>query len=233
MRIAAYQVPEYRGDLEAAITKLTATSPDADLACYPECFLQGYLTDNPHEHALDLRSPAFREVLRRLEAVRPALVFGVIEGDQDCIYNTAVLVRAGQLLGSYRKRHLLDGESCFTAGEDTPVLDLDGTLIGINICFDLQFPDGIAALAAQGATAVLAPCNNMMRRPTAAKYKNLHHPARQERAREGGVWLISSDVTGPPEASRISYGPTSAINPTGTVVAQVPLQTEGHLVVEI
>lgn len=234
MRIAAYQVPEYRLDLEAALTKLTTTAPDVDLACYPEGFLQGYLTDNTAaDHAIDLNSNAFRLVLSRLEPVQPALVFGLIERSGDRIYNTAVLIRAGRLLGTYRKRHLLAGESCFTPGEDTPVFDLDGTLIGINICYDLQFPDGIAALSRQGATVALCPCNNMMRRPTAAKYKDLHHPTRRQRAREGNVWLITADVTGPPNAPRISYGPTAAINPTGTVVSQVPLLTEGRIVVEV
>lgn len=234
MRIAAHQVPEYRRDLDAALASLTAAAPDADLACFPECHLQGYLTDaTAREHAIDLRSEAFDHVLRRLAAVRPALVFGLIERDGDRIHNTAVLVRAGQLLGSYRKRHLLPGESCFTPGTDTPVFDLDGTTIGINICYDLQSPDGITELARQGATVVLSPCNNMMRRATAAKYRDLHHPTRQARAREGALWLISADVTGPPDAERISYGPTSAINPTGTVVARVPLLTTGHITVEI
>lgn len=234
MRVAAYQVPEYRLDVEAALTKLTATDSDVDLACYPEGFLQGYLTDSAAaEHAIDLSSDAFRLVLSRLEPVQPALVFGLIERFGDRIYNTAVLVRAGQLLDTYRKRHLLDGESCFTPGEDTPVFDLDGTLIGINICYDLQFPDGIAALSCHGATVVLCPCNNLMRRPTAAKYKNLHHPTRQQRAREGNVWLFTADVTSPPNAPRISYGPTATINPTGKVVAQVPLLTEGRIVVEV
>lgn len=158
MRIAAYQVPEYRLDLESALTKLTATAPDVDLACYPEGFLQGYLTDNTAvEHAIDLSSDAFRHVLSRLEPVQPALVFGLIERSGDRIFNTAVLVRAGQLLGTYRKRHLLAGESCFTPGEDTPVFDLDSTLIGINICYDLQYPDGIAAINPTGTVVTQVP----------------------------------------------------------------------------
>jgi len=235
MRIAAHQVPEYRLDLDAALRQLESASPDVDLACFPECYLQGYLTDRAtaFEHALDLQSEEFHSVLIRLKRVEPALVFGLIERDHDRLYNTAVLVRQGQLLGSYRKRQLLDGETCFDAGDSNPVFELDGTVIGINICYDLQFPDGIAALSRQGASVVLCPCNNMMRRPTAAKYKSLHHPIRQQRAREGQVWLISADVTGPADGDRVCYGPTSVIDPAGTVVAQVPLLSEGRVVVEV
>lgn len=235
MRIAAYQVPEYRLDLDAALGQLESASLDVDLACFPECYLQGYLTDRAVacENAIDLQSEDFSKMLSRLASVEPALVFGLIEREGDRLYNTAVLVRGGQLVGSYRKRHLLDGEAGFDAGDSNPVFELDGTVIGINICYDLQFPDGIAALARQGASVVLCPCNNMMRRPTAAKYRELHHPIRQQRAREGAVWIISADVTGPGNADRVSYGPTSIIDPTGTVVAQVPLLTEGRVVVEI
>jgi predicted amidohydrolase len=234
MRIAAHQLPEHKLNLDAALHELQSAGSDVDLALFPEGHLQGYLTDPAvaNEHAIDLQSEAFDQVLGRLEGVGPALVFGLIERDQDRTYNTAVLVRAGRLLGSYRKRHLLDGESCFTPGDSTPVFELDGTVFGINICYDLQFPDGIAALSAQGASVVLCPCNNMMRPATASKYKELHHPPRQQRAREGGVWIISADVTGPADATRVSYGPTSAIDPTGTVVAQVPLLTEGRVVVD-
>lgn len=235
MRIAAHQVPEYRLDVESALRQLESARPDVEIACFPECYLQGYLTDRAvaSEHAIDLRSDEFGGLLARLEGVAPALVFGLIERDGDRLYNTAVVVRAGRLLGSYRKRHLLDGESCFSAGDGWPVFELDGTVFGINICFDLQFPDGIAELARQGATVVLCPCNNMMRRPVAAKYRELHHPIRQRRARESGVWIVCADVTGPADADRVCYGPTSVIDPTGTVVAQVPLLTDGHVTVEL
>jgi predicted amidohydrolase len=158
MRVAAYQVPEYRLDVESALRAMEAASSDVDLACFPECYLQGYLTERAvaSEHAIDLRSDEFARVLARLKSVGPALVFGLIERDGDRLFNTAVVVRAGRLLGRYRKRHLLDGEGCFAVGEGWPVIELDGRVFGINICFDLQFPDGIAALARQGATVVIA-----------------------------------------------------------------------------
>jgi predicted amidohydrolase len=73
----------------------------------------------------------------------------------------------------------------------------------------------------------------MMRRAAAAQYRELHHPIRQLRAREGGVWIVSADVTGPADGERVCYGPTSVIDPAGTVVAQVPLLTEGKVVVDL
>jgi hypothetical protein len=72
----------------------------------------------------------------------------------------------------------------------------------------------------------------MLRRPVAEQCKDLHHSMRADRARETGMWVVSSDVTGVRD-SRIAYGPTSVISPRGEVVQQVPLMTTGMVVTEI
>jgi len=234
LQVAAYQLAS-ASDLDAALRALQAADPAADVACFPECFLQGYLTDRDlaQHQALDLRSPQFDQLLDQLSTVRPMLVFGLIERDNAKLYNTAVVVHRGQLVGKYRKRNLLAGESLFTAGDSDPIFEVGDTTFGINICFDLQFPESAASLVRQGASLLLCPCNNMMRRATAEKYKYLHHQLRRRLALENNLWIISSDVTGPPDAERICYGPTSAINPSGAVVAQVPLFTPDHLSIQI
>jgi len=78
--------------------------------------------------------------------------------------NAAVLVdRAGRVAGIYRKVHpvapqgsdvLEDGT---TPGPGYPVFDCDFGRIGIQICFDMLYPDGWQALANQGAEIVALP----------------------------------------------------------------------------
>ena len=60
-RIAAAQTVEFREDIEAALTCVAdlaarAEAAGAALLCFPEGFLQGYLTDEAaaRRHALDL-----------------------------------------------------------------------------------------------------------------------------------------------------------------------------------
>ena len=64
----------------------------------------------------DLTSPAFEVVLSRLANAKPMLVLGMIEARQDLLFNTAVVVNHGRLVGSYRKTHLHAGETIFTPG---------------------------------------------------------------------------------------------------------------------
>jgi predicted amidohydrolase len=228
--VAACQVHDIHLDIEAALRVIEQCSADtkADLACFPECFLQGYITDAPlaQKYAINLASSAFAQILSRLSACKPMLVFGLIEEEAGQLFNTAVVVSRGELVGKYRKTHLLPGEGCFTAGTAYPVFECKGTPFGINICYDMQFAAAAAAVARQGATWLVCPANNMMRRENAEKYKELHHGMRIERAKENNIWIVSSDVTGT-RGERISYGPTSVISPEGVVVEQVPLMQTG------
>lgn len=239
VKVAACQVPDFQADLEGALSWIAAFSAKAHsqgikLLCFPECFLQGYLVDveQAQLYALDLSSAGFRQVLERLPQTGPMLVCGLIEQEGGRLFNTAVVVDRGRLLGRYRKTHLLEGERIFEPGSSYPIFEVDGLKFGINICYDTNFSEAAVALSAQGASLIVCPANNMMRREKAEEFKHLHNQIRAERARETGLWLISSDVTGARE-DRISYGPTAVISSEGKVVGQVPLLEVGMISAEI
>jgi predicted amidohydrolase len=239
LKIAASQVPDVREDQETALRWIQvhaqqASSAGAQLVCFPECFLQGYLTEEPlaRRHAIDLGSSAFDAILKQLEHLSPTLVFGLIEVESGILFNTAVVVDAGRLVGRYRKSHLLPGERLFQPGTSWPVFNTAGTVFGINICADTAIPKPAAAVASCGAKLIVCPANNMMKRATAEEWKDRHNEVRARRARENGVWLISADVTGQ-RGDRIAWGPTAVIDPSGNVVAQVPLSEIGLLVADI
>ncbi|MCF7689336.1 MAG: carbon-nitrogen hydrolase family protein [Cephaloticoccus sp.] len=211
-----------------------AQAEGVDLLCFPECFLQGYLTDAgpARRHAIDLRTARFQAILARLAPISPTLVVGLIEADRGKLYNTTVVISHGHLAGSYRKTHLLTSERIFTAGDSYPIFANKGLKFGINICYDTNFPEASAALANLGATVILCPANNMLPRDVAEQWKHRHNAVRCQRVKETGLWLISADVTGE-RADSISYGPTAAINPYGQVVAQVPLNEVGMIAVDV
>jgi predicted amidohydrolase len=211
-----------------------ADRQQVELVCFPECYLQGYLCDAraAGEQALILTSATFDTLLKRFSDFRCMFVFGFIERQSARLFNSAAVVHQGKLLGCYRKTHLLDGESMFEAGDGYPVFEIGRLRFGINICYDTNFSDSAAALANQGAELIVCPANNMMRVQVAERYKALHNEVRAMHAREHGVWLVSSDVTGERDG-RISYGPTAVIDSAGNVVAQVPLLQSGMVVADI
>ena len=239
VRIAAAQTPEFVGNIDAASVWLVSAAVQAEvegaaLLCLPEGFLQGYLTDekSARRHAIDLASVEFGAILARLPKTAPMVVFGMIEIENGRLFNTAAVVDRGNLVGRYRKAHLLRGEQCFDAGNDTHLFEVNGLRFGINICYDTNFPEAAEKIAALGASLIVCPANNMLGRKTADKYKDLHNQARGDRCRETGLWLVSSDVTGKREG-RISFGPTAILDPSGQVAAQLPLGEPGLLIFDL
>jgi predicted amidohydrolase len=239
VRIAAAQTLEYRENVEAALTCALhmirkAEAEGARLLCFPEGFLQGYLTEYEaaRRAAMDLGSQAFAAVMSRLADAGPMIVMGMIEVQDEALFNTAVVIEKGKLIGRYRKAHLLKGERFFQPGTETPVFTIDGLRFGINICYDTGFSEAARKVALTGASLLVCCANNMMPRANAEKFRDMHNAARGERCRETGLWLISADVTGERDG-RISWGPTAVLNPAGEVEAQLPLESPGLLIFDI
>jgi len=239
MKIAAAQTPDFREDIDAALNYAVDVIARADaegvsLLCFPEAFLQGYLIDLPSasQNALDLASSTFTSVLNRFPKKGPMIVMGLIELENDQLFNTAVVVKHGGLVGRYRKARLLGGEHVFSAGGDSRLFKNDDLRFGINICYDTNFPEEAKKVAALGATLIVCPANNMMRRDTAEKFRDMHNAIRGDRCRETGLWLVSADVTGERDGC-ISWGPTAVLNPDGEVVAQLPLNDTGLLIFDV
>jgi predicted amidohydrolase len=239
VKIAAAQTPEFLEDIDAALDclKLVAARAEAEgavLVCLPEGFLQGYLTDEQlaRRNALDLASPEFTAVLNRFPKTGPMIVVGLIEAEGGRLFNTAIVVDRGALIGRYRKTHLLPREQAFEAGNDCSVFEVDGLRFGINVCYDTNFPEAAQKIAELGASLIVCPANNMLNRKAAEVYKDLHNTVRGDRCRETGLWLVSADVTGE-RHGRISFGPTAIVDPTGQVVAQLPLGESGLLIFDL
>lgn len=239
MRIAAAQTPEFREDTPAALAYLAgvmdaAHRDGAALLCLPEGFLQGYLTDGEaaRRQALDLHSPQFASLLGQLPEHGPTTVVGLIEAESEDLYNTAVVIFRRSVVGRYRKRHLMGGEGCFRPGTEAPTFEVGDLRFGINICFDANFADAASSVARQGASLLLCPANNMLPRQPATVWKDKHNAVRAERCRENGLWLMSADVTGERDGC-VAWGPTAILNPTGEVVAQLPLDAPGLLVFDL
>jgi predicted amidohydrolase len=246
VRVGTCQTPEIIGDPFTALEIILRFANESeeksvDLLLFPECFLTGYVLNEAYaaNYSYDLESKQFAAILKQLEHIKSVLVFGVNEKTSGRLFNSAVVVNRGEIVGVYRKTHLIDpNELLYTSGKDYPAFEVKGLKYGINICYDTQFADAAKAIAVQGAQLLLSPAQNMLRRETAEYWKYKHTEIVAERVKETGLWFVRSDVTGvrPPGeygAERIGYGPTLAMNPKAEIVAQVPLMAVGMITVDI
>lgn len=117
-----------------------------DLAVLPELCTCGYLFES--REALETAAETVPHgktvavMTEMSEKYSCTIVFGIAEKDDSRIYNTAVIVSKGKYIGKYRKIHLSDFEkTLFDRGNSNCVFEADGIKIGIQICFDLWFPE--------------------------------------------------------------------------------------------
>ena len=149
-------------DAMAAQAELNYPGKRLDLAVLTEYFL------TRNGDTAEQRAVTLEEVRPRMAACAKKhgcyLIVPLVmkeEGTPARYSNVAVLMdREGRVAGMYRKVHVagdLRGvtlEDGLTPGSDYPVFDCDFGRVGIQICYDIFYPEGWDALAKQGAEIV-------------------------------------------------------------------------------
>ena len=150
-----------RGCVEAA------ARAGARVAVFPELFTLGF-TMAPEPFAEALPGPTTAAVAALSREFGLYLVGSAVEAHAPHPRNAAfVTAPDGSLLAVYRKIHPFSyGEEHqhYSGGEDCPVFEVDGIPCGLQICYDLRFPEPLRALSAKGAEVVFIPANWPTRR---------------------------------------------------------------------
>lgn len=175
LRLALWQTPYAppSGGTAEALRRLDAAAAQAraqgaDWLLCPEMSLTGYAIGAERVAALAEASdgPLARAVAVIARRHGLAIVYGYPERHpQGRPFNAVQAIGAdGQQLANGRKSHLfgaLDAEQ-FSPGETAPTtFAWRGWTLGLLICYDVEFPETVRALALQDADAVLVPTANM------------------------------------------------------------------------
>ena len=201
-----------------------AVQAGAKLIVLPELFNTGYRVE---ERDVELAEPIpgptveWMQQLARTHGVY--LVAAILEQglSKGLVYDTAVLVGPEGLLGTYRKTHLWDVESVrFTKGEEFPVFQTDFGTIGLQICYEVGFPEGARVLTLKGADIILYPSAFGKAREYAWKI------ATRSRALENGAFVIAANRTGTEKEVTEFGGGSCIVNPWGEVLAEASADDE-------
>jgi predicted amidohydrolase len=201
-----------------------AADRGADLALLPEIPLNPWRPATKVAVAEDAEGPAGRRATLQAEAARGAgigLVGGVIHRVDDGRRTNRSLVfdRSGELVATYDKLHLPEEPgfwetSHYEPGADPPqTIDAFGVPVGVQICSDINRPEGSQLLGAQGAQAILAPRASEER--TYPRWKLVFRAI----ALTSCVYVIS--VNRPhPENGVLIGGPSIAVDPSANVLLE-------------
>ena len=149
------------------------------------------------------------------------------EPGDDRLRNVSVLIDpSGTIRASYAKLHMFDvdiagvryRESDTERGGDEIVLsDVDGTALGMTICYDLRFPELYRILALRGARIVTVPAAF-----TLMTGRDHWEVLLRARAIENQCFIVAPDIIGAHGAGKVSYGHSMIVDPWGTVIARAP-----------
>ena len=148
----------------ARAAEALAAHPEADIAVFPELFLGAYDLRALDETARPVECDELATVAAAAAAAGTAVVIGFAERNDDgsCYNSVACIDRDGSLAGVYRKTQLYAGErKVFRPGRELRLVRLAGVAVAPLICFDVEFPEPVRALALAGAELLVTASANM------------------------------------------------------------------------
>jgi deaminated glutathione amidase len=231
MRIALCQIP-VSPEPAINLTRVRAALDEAArggaaLAVFPEAAMARFGSDL-RAAAEPLDGPFCAGLAAACAETGVCLVAGVFEPAPDGrVYNTAVAFSgSGSLVASYRKLHLFDAlgqrESDLVAPGSSPVIaDLAGVPVGMQICYDIRFPELSRSLAVSGAPLLVVSAAWQ-----AGLFKEEHWVTLlRARAIENTVWIAAAgqvpDPDSPPTRAPTGIGRSMLIDPLGVVRADL------------
>lgn len=210
----------------------TAAEREAQLVIFPECALTGYAYNSLDEavpFAESINGHSAEMIAETCGQTNSYAIVGFIEADGEKFYNAAMLVGPHGVVGSYRKVHLpFIGIDRFLRPGDRPfqVFDLPFGKVGVNICYDISFPETSRVLKLMGAELIALITNW----PTAA-WRSPEFVA-NTRALENHVFYAAVDRVGA-ERGWDFIGRSKVIDCNGDTLAEASPDSEELLVVPV
>lgn len=235
MRVAVAQTEPQLGEkernLEVCVARLEeAATKGAALLVLPECAIPGYMFDSAEEawlFAEGIPGPSTEILERESRRLGMHVVCGLLERDGDVMHNAAVFVGPDGLIGVYRKTHLpfLGVDRFVVAGDELPVFETPLGRVGLEICYDLRFPEVTRTLALRGADLIAHPTNF----PVAARLQTEF--ITRARAAENRVYLLTANRIGKERWGEFC-GWSQIVDPYGDRLAEAGADEEALLVAD-
>jgi NAD+ synthase (glutamine-hydrolysing) len=206
----------------------------ADVVMVPELAVSGYPPEDLLFHS-GLRAQVARSIERLKSDVRGiTLVAGYPEYVDDEIFNSAIVLRDGDVLANHRKACLpnyrvFDEKRYFEPGERPTVVELNGIKAGILVCEDVWEAEPAAEARGAGAEVLLVI--------NASPYEVNKQIQRERevagrRVAETGVPLLFVNLIGGQD-ELVFDGNSFVMNALGEVVMRAPAFAEGLYAVDL
>jgi predicted amidohydrolase len=237
LRIALVQMEAKAGFTALNLNKIKTFVQDAakhkaDIICFPELAVQGYVREMAEELADDITGENI-SILRKLAQLNQMIILaGFIEkSDNKKPYITHIICYADGTMDKYRKTHLGKSElPFFSAGDELSVFKCKKANFAVEICWDLHFPEVSTILSLKGAEIIFAPHAS----PTiVGDRKQIWLKYLQARAYDNSIFLASCNLVGSNGIGSEFCGGCLVLDPKGHVIGEDFNNAESMLIVDL
>ena len=137
-----------------------AKAGDADIICFPETVILGWVDSDAHERACPIPGQDSESLCKLAKNYEILLCAGLAEKDGTKLYDSAVLIdKRGRILLKHRKINILTElmEPPYTPGKEVNAVDTEFGKIGLLICADTHKDEILERMADLRPDLLLVP----------------------------------------------------------------------------
>ena len=160
LRLTMVSMNSAVGDAEGNVSGMLALCDEAssggtDMICFPELCVPGYSMPGSSELVMSADCPEIGRIVDKSAETGMCICFGYVDEGPRIAQAVA---EDGRLLGVYHKTHLGERESaCMVPGDSLDVIRTSKAVIGLQVCWEIHFPEIAGTYALKGADIVLMP----------------------------------------------------------------------------
>ena len=187
------------------------SSSDMEFIMLPELFAIGFRHSDYSDHGAGIPGPTSEFASNLAEEHSAYVITTDVEKADDMFYNTLLVASPkGKIVAKYRKVHPFQEEKdIFKAGNRLAILDAKGIKVGLQICYDLRFPEITRKLALEGAELILQPA--AWPDPRSAHWSALI----MARAIENQLYFVATNRVGKAFDGKSYFGHSQIVDPGG------------------
>jgi len=239
IRIAAVIFRSVAGDVRRNLDAMqpwikASREAGAAVVCFPEMNITGY--SNLKEiigSAEPVPGPISRDLSNLSKNHEISILAGILERDATGrIFPSHLVIRPDGFVGIYRKLHIAPPEQeNFTPGEKIPVFDVNGLRFGIQLCYDVHFPELSTQMAIKGAELIFIPHASPRGTPK-DKYRSwMRHLT--ARAFDNSLFIVACNQAGDNGKGLDFPGIAVIIGPSGEVIEKNISGKESMVVLDL
>ena len=234
------QLSDFTGNLNKVILGLERADADrVDIVSFPECFLTGYPDDGDvaRKDAFAIDSTQIMQVLDQTAKFEAAFIVGFNELRGSDLYNTAIVVHKGHVLGHYSKCSAY--MKFHRQGREFPVFEHKGIKFGVVICSDGGYIEPSRLLALQGAKVIFAPHSNYIGKDGLINHFMHVRADHTARAVENSVYFVRGNNVSLGKEECVSkydgvgYGDSYILDPWGEMMVRSRRHHEDFIFADI